>query len=175
LRLLESYFHSVHRWEAGFPGSLRKPHRPVEPIVIGYRQSSITQVDRPFHQVLGMGRPVEKREVGVAVQFGIPVSHARDYIEHTFDGKMEATPPRSSSGYLGTMSISKTIRLSGGSSESIEDAIRTVLARAAVTIRDIERFDVVNVGGKVDGAGAPTDFRVTLDIVFKVREAIQGE
>jgi flavin-binding protein dodecin len=83
--------------------------------------------------------------------------------------------PGSRSGYLGPMSISKTVRLSGGSSESIEDAIRTVLARAAVTIRDIERFDVVNVGGKVDGAGAPTDFRVTLDIVFKVREAIQGE
>ena len=77
--------------------------------------------------------------------------------------------------YLAPMSISKTVRLSGGSSESIEDAIRTVLARAAVTIRDIERFDVVNVGGRVDGAGAPTDFRVTLDIVFKVREAIQGE
>ena len=77
--------------------------------------------------------------------------------------------------YLCSMSISKTVRLSGGSSESIEDAIRTVLARAAVTIRDIERFDVVNVGGKVDSAGAPTDFRVTLDIVFKVREAIQGE
>ena len=76
---------------------------------------------------------------------------------------------------LALMTISKTVRLSGGSSESIEDAIRTVLARAAVTIRDIERFDVVNVGGKVDGAGAPTDFRVTLDIVFKVREAIQGE
>ena len=47
--------------------------------------------------------------------------------------------------------------------------------QGSVTIRDIERFDVVNVGGKVDGAGAPTDFRVTLDIVFKVREAIQGE
>ena len=88
---------------------------------------------------------------------------------------MEVVTTLVSSGYLGTMSISKTIRLSGGSSESIEDAIRTVLARAAVTIRDIERFDVVNVGGKVDGAGAPTDFRVTLDIVFKVREAIQGE
>ena len=78
-------------------------------------------------------------------------------------------------GYLCSMSISKTVRLSGGSPESIEDAIRTVLARAAVTIRDIERFDVVNVGGKVDSAGAPTDFRVTIDIVFKVREAIQGE
>lgn len=73
------------------------------------------------------------------------------------------------------MTISKTIRLSGGSSDSIEDAIRTVLARAAVTIRDIQQFKVVKVGGKVDNAGVPTDFEVTLDIVFTVREAVQGE
>ncbi|HEY7563632.1 MAG TPA: dodecin family protein [Acidimicrobiia bacterium] len=73
------------------------------------------------------------------------------------------------------MSIRKTIRLSGGSSDSIEDAIRTVLARAATTIRDIQGFRVVTVGGKVDDAGVPTDFDVTLDIVFTVREAVQGE
>jgi flavin-binding protein dodecin len=73
------------------------------------------------------------------------------------------------------MSITKTVRLSGGSSDSIEDAIRTVLARAAVTIRDIQRFEVVDVSGRVDGAGVPTDFEVTLDITFTVRESIQGE
>jgi flavin-binding protein dodecin len=73
------------------------------------------------------------------------------------------------------MSIRKTIRLSGGSSDSIEDAIRTVLARAATTIRDIQGFRVVTVAGKVDGAGVPTDFDVTLDIDFTVREAVQGE
>jgi len=73
------------------------------------------------------------------------------------------------------MSISKTVRLSGGSSDSIEDAIRTVLARAAITIRDIQRFDVVQVGGMVDGAGVPTDFKVTVDITFTVGDAIQGE
>ena len=44
-----------------------------------------------------------------------------------------------------------------------------------MTIRDIESFVVVDVGGKVDGAGVPTDFSVTIDIVFRVREAIQGE
>jgi flavin-binding protein dodecin len=73
------------------------------------------------------------------------------------------------------MSISKTIRLSGGSSNSIEDAIRTVLARAAITIRDIQRFEVVEVGGTVDQAGVPTDFKVTLDITFTVGDTIQGE
>ena len=40
------------------------------------------------------------------------------------------------------MSISKTVRLSGGSSESIEDAIRTVLDRAAVTISGIAQGEV---------------------------------
>lgn len=73
------------------------------------------------------------------------------------------------------MSITKTIRLSGGSTDSIEDAIRTVLARAAATIRDIQRFEVVEVGGRVDDAGVPTDFEVTLDITFTVRESVQGE
>ena len=73
------------------------------------------------------------------------------------------------------MTINKTVRLSGGSSDSIEDAIRTVLARAAVTIRDITRFDVVHVSGQVDGAGVPTDFEVVLDITFRVRESMSRE
>jgi hypothetical protein len=33
----------------------------------------------------------------------------------------------------------------------------------------------VEVGGKVDSAGVPTNFEVTIDITFNVREAIQGE
>ncbi|HJU81889.1 MAG TPA: dodecin family protein [Acidimicrobiia bacterium] len=73
------------------------------------------------------------------------------------------------------MTIEKTVRLSGGSSDSIEDAIRTVLARAAVTIRDISRFQVVQVSGQVDSAGVPTDFAVTLDITFQVRESLGRE
>jgi len=73
------------------------------------------------------------------------------------------------------MTITKTVRLSGGSSDSTEDAIRTVLARAAVTIRDIIRFDVVHVSGQVDSAGVPTDFEVVLDITFKVRESMSRE
>jgi flavin-binding protein dodecin len=70
--------------------------------------------------------------------------------------------------------ISKTVRLSGGSSDSIEDAIRTVLARAAVTISDIRRFDVLKVSGEVDESGVPTNFEVTLDITFLVREPVHG-
>ena len=70
--------------------------------------------------------------------------------------------------------ITKTIRLSGGTGESIEDAVAAVLARAAETIRDIESFTIVSAGGRVDKAGVPEHYDVTLDITFVVRESIAG-
>lgn len=68
--------------------------------------------------------------------------------------------------------ITKTVTLSGSSTDSIEDAVRTVLARAALTIEGIERFDLVNVWGEVDPSGVPSLFTVTLDITFVVRESV---
>lgn len=68
------------------------------------------------------------------------------------------------------MSITKTVRLSGTSDRGIEAAIKTVLARAAETIAEITRFEVVNVSGNVDSSGAPTGYHVDLDITFVVRE-----
>ena len=68
--------------------------------------------------------------------------------------------------------ITKTIRLSGGAADSIEDAIAAVLARAAETITDIESFEIVSIGGTVDDAGVPSHYDVTLDITFIVRESI---
>jgi len=70
-------------------------------------------------------------------------------------------------------SITKTIRLSGQASDSIEDAVRTVLARAASTISDIQSFKIVEVGGKVDDSGAPTLFAVTLDIEFGIKDPVE--
>lgn len=70
-------------------------------------------------------------------------------------------------------SITKTIRLSGQAGGSIEDAVRTVLARASSTISDIQRFEIVKVGGKVDGSGAPTLFTVTLDITFGIKDNVE--
>ena len=69
-------------------------------------------------------------------------------------------------------SITKTIRLSGKAGGSIEDAVRTVLARAASTISDIHRFEIVKVGGEVDSSGAPTAFSVTLDITFGIKDPV---
>ena len=70
-------------------------------------------------------------------------------------------------------SITKTIRLSGQASGSIEDAVRTVLARAAATITDIKSFRIHRVGGTVDGSGAPTAFSVTLDITFGIKDTVE--
>lgn len=72
-------------------------------------------------------------------------------------------------------SITKTIRLSGKAGGSIEDAVRTVLARAASTVSDIHEFEVVEVGGEVDSSGAPTVFTVTLDITFGIKDTIEHE
>lgn len=70
-------------------------------------------------------------------------------------------------------SITKTIRLSGTADGSIEDAVRTVLARAASTISDINHFRIVEVGGEVDSSGAPTVFSVTLDITFGIKDVVE--
>ena len=72
-------------------------------------------------------------------------------------------------------SITKTIRLSGKAGNSIEDAVRTVLARAASTVSDIHEFHIVEVGGEVDSSGAPTVFTVTLDITFGIKETVEHE
>jgi flavin-binding protein dodecin len=70
--------------------------------------------------------------------------------------------------------ITKTVTLGGSSSTSIEDAVRTVLARAAVTIDEITRFELKEVTGTVDGAGVPTSFDVTIDVTFVVKESVHG-
>jgi flavin-binding protein dodecin len=70
-------------------------------------------------------------------------------------------------------SITKTIRLSGKAGDSIEDAVRTVLARASTTISDIHKFEIVKVGGEVDDSCAPTVFSVTLDITFGIKDTVE--
>ncbi len=69
--------------------------------------------------------------------------------------------------------VTKTIRLAGGSEHSVEDAISTVLGRAAETIADIRRFEVKRLGGTVSESGVPSSYDVTLDITFGVRESVQ--
>ena len=70
-------------------------------------------------------------------------------------------------------SITKIIRLSGKAGGSIEDAVRTVLARAATTVSDIQKFEIIEVGGEVDDSGAPKLFTVTLDITFGIKDPVE--
>lgn len=67
--------------------------------------------------------------------------------------------------------ITKTVTLSGASATSIEDAIGTVLGRAAETIADIQRFAVVSIDGSVDSAGVAAEYHVTLEITFTVKDS----
>ncbi len=49
--------------------------------------------------------------------------------------------------------------------------MKTVLARASVTIEEIVAFELVKVGGQVDSSGVPESYDVTLDITFTVKES----
>ena len=60
-----------------------KPDRPVHPVMIGDRQSSIVQSSGPFYQILRMGSTIQETEIGVAVK--LRVGHGIHHIEHMFD------------------------------------------------------------------------------------------
>lgn len=63
------------------------------------------------------------------------------------------------------MWISKVNELIGSSSESFEDAARTVLARANRTLRGITGIEVLEKRVKVEG-GRIAEYRVRLRLVF---------
>lgn len=67
--------------------------------------------------------------------------------------------------------VTKTVRLSGSSATSIEEAISAVVGRAASTLEDLQSFRIVEVGGTVDASGVPAEYTVTLDITFVVKES----
>lgn len=69
--------------------------------------------------------------------------------------------------------ITKTVRLAG-QADTIEDAVSTVLGRAAHTVERIRSFRVVEIGGKVDPSGVATGFRVTVDITFEVKPGTEA-
>jgi flavin-binding protein dodecin len=53
----------------------------------------------------------------------------------------------------------------GASDKSIDDAIRTAIARASKTLRNLGWFEVVQTRGHID-KGVITHFQVTLKIGF---------
>jgi flavin-binding protein dodecin len=61
--------------------------------------------------------------------------------------------------------IYKTIELVGSSADSVEDAIRKAVAKAAETVRNLRWFQVVDTRGHIE-EGRVAHWQVTLKIGF---------
>jgi flavin-binding protein dodecin len=67
--------------------------------------------------------------------------------------------------------IYKTIELVGSSAESVEDAVRRAIAKAAETVRNLRWFEVTETRGHIDG-GRVAHWQVTLKIGFTLEENV---
>jgi dodecin len=61
--------------------------------------------------------------------------------------------------------IYKTIELVGSSTVGVEDAVRTAIAKAAETIRNLRWFEVTETRGHIEG-GQVAHWQITLKIGF---------
>lgn len=69
------------------------------------------------------------------------------------------------------MTVTKTIDLSGSSSESIEAAVDEAISRASLTISDVQEFEIDRVSGLVKD-GRVEAYRVWLKVTFVVKERL---
>jgi flavin-binding protein dodecin len=69
------------------------------------------------------------------------------------------------------MTVTKTIDLSGQSSESLEAAIEEAISRASLTIADVQEFEIDHVTGSVKD-GRVDSYRVWLKVTFVVKERL---
>jgi flavin-binding protein dodecin len=69
------------------------------------------------------------------------------------------------------MTVTKTIDLSGRSTESLEAAIDSAISRASLTIADVEEFEIVRMTGTV-ADGKVDEYRVWLKVTFIVKEIL---
>ena len=65
--------------------------------------------------------------------------------------------------------VYKTIELVGSSSTSVEDAIRTAVAKAGQTVRNLRWFEVVQTRGHIEG-GEVAHWQVELKIGFTLED-----
>lgn len=65
--------------------------------------------------------------------------------------------------------IYKHIQITGSSESSSDEAIRTAIAKASETVREIRWFKVIETRGHVDN-GKVAHWQVTLDIGFTLDE-----
>ena len=69
------------------------------------------------------------------------------------------------------MTVHKTIDVSGTSTESLEAAVEEAVSRAALTISDVEEFEIARVTGSVKD-GRVDEYRVWLKVTFVVKERL---
>ena len=69
------------------------------------------------------------------------------------------------------MTVTKTIDVSGTSTEGIEHAIVEAVSRAALTISDVEEFEIARMTGSVRD-GRVDEYRVWLKVTFVVKERL---
>jgi flavin-binding protein dodecin len=65
--------------------------------------------------------------------------------------------------------VYKTIELVGASSASIEDAVKTAIAKAGATVRLMRWFEVVETRGTIDNDRV-TLWQVTVKVGFRLEE-----
>jgi flavin-binding protein dodecin len=63
--------------------------------------------------------------------------------------------------------VYKTVEVTGSSSDVISDAIRTAVAKAAKTLRNLEWFEVTQIRGMIS-EGSVSYFQVTLKLGFRL-------
>ena len=69
------------------------------------------------------------------------------------------------------MTVTKTIDLSGRSTQSLEAAIEEAISRASLTISDVEEFEIERMTGTVKD-GRVDEYRVWLKVTFIVKERL---
>jgi flavin-binding protein dodecin len=69
------------------------------------------------------------------------------------------------------LTVTKTIDLSGRSTQSLEAAIEEAISRAALTISDVEEFEIDRMTGSVKD-GRVDEYRVWLKVTFVVKERL---
>lgn len=70
---------------------------------------------------------------------------------------------------MDTQHVYKTIELVGSSPESIAEAVRVAVRRAAKTVRNLRWFEVTNVRGHIE-EGEVKHFQVTIKAGFTLEE-----
>ncbi|NGP08951.1 dodecin domain-containing protein [Rhodococcus sp. 14C212] len=63
--------------------------------------------------------------------------------------------------------VYRVIEVVGSSTDSVDDAIKQAVARAAETTRHLEWFEMMNVRGHIDD-GAVAHLQVTVKIGFRI-------